>query len=212
MGERRATTQDERAARRRLLLSATSSLLEKWSLEDVNVDRIADLAGVSKGTVYLYFRTREELILEVFDHHHGRWLERLAAAIREAPGDPTPGDIGRILVATLAESPLLLQLFGRIGGLLGGSVSPEAAQLLRSRQEARRTEVARVLDRRLPTMTVLKAEQWLIRVEALIAGIASLAPSPAPRTRTVDSSGVRLLDLDLESEMQYIAATMLLSS
>ena len=105
MGERRATTAGERSARRRLILSATSSLLENWSLHDVNVDRIAELAGLSKGTVYLYFRTREELILEVFDHHHGRWLERFASAVLEAPGDPTPNDIGRLLGAALVDAP-----------------------------------------------------------------------------------------------------------
>ena len=90
MGKKRAITEEERAARRRQILNATATLLERWSLDDVNVDRIAELAGVAKGTVYLYFRTREELVLEVFDRYHGLWLDALETQLRGTTGPLNP--------------------------------------------------------------------------------------------------------------------------
>ena len=208
---KRATTGGEREARRRHILSATAHLLESWSLEDVNVDRIAELAGVAKGTVYLYFRTREELILEVFDRHHDSWLDAFETALDESTDDLTPHGVGRVVVSTLVERPLLLRLYGRVGGLLGGSISPQAAERYRIQKAGRIARVARALNRRLPQVTAFQGERWMLRVEAFIAGIAALTLSPAATTGVVETAGGTLLHGELESELQYIAVTMLLS-
>lgn len=209
MGKQRATTATERTARRRLILSATENLLESWSLDDVNVDRIADLAGVAKGTVYRYYRTRGELILEVFDSHHGLWCNALATQIDGSAFEPTPDDIGGMVVAGLAGDPLLVRLFGRIGSLLRGSVSPQAARLFQAHRAARITRVATALERRISNVTALKAERWMLRIEFVIAGMASLAHSPSARATAVELSDTLFPDLGLESELRHITATTL---
>ena len=66
MGELRATFPTEKEARRRRMLTAAAQLLESWSYRDITMERIADRAGVAKGTLYLYFRTRESLFLGLY--------------------------------------------------------------------------------------------------------------------------------------------------
>jgi TetR/AcrR family transcriptional regulator len=211
VGKKRAITEEERAARRRQILNATATLLERWSLDDVNVDRIAELAGVAKGTVYLYFRTREELVLEVFDRYHGLWLDALETQLRGTMGPLDPNRVGSLTVSTLLDTPLLPRLYGRINLLFCGSVSAEAAHRFRLRQAQRTAAVAAALDGRLPDLTTARAERWLFRFEAFVAGIAPLSQ----RSRTVADilapPGVPIFGVDLEAELQYVAVTMLLS-
>jgi TetR/AcrR family transcriptional regulator len=211
MGQKRAITEEERAARRRQILNASAFLLERWSLDDVNVDRIADLAGVAKGTVYIYFRTREELVLEVFDLHHGVWLDALEAALRGLAGPLTPDEVGRMTVSTLLGTPLLFRLYGRINALYYGSVSAEAAHRFRMRQAQRIASIADALAGRLPDLTTARAERWLFRFEAYVAGIVPLAHLPRIIAETPDRPGAPPFDVDLEVELQYVAVTMLLS-
>ncbi|MDX2437109.1 MAG: TetR/AcrR family transcriptional regulator [Acidobacteriota bacterium] len=211
MGKRRATTSGERAARRRHILSAAAALLEAWSVDDVNIDRIAERAGIAKGTVYLYFRTREELFLEVFDRHHALWLEAVETALGSAADELSPGDAGRIFVASLTERPLLLRLYGRLGALLGGSVSPQAMQDFRLRQTTRLTSVAQVLHRRFPRLTIVQAQRWMFRMEVFVAGIAPLGLPTQATAGWLTGPEQGGFVVDLESELQYIAVTMLLT-
>jgi len=209
MGKRRATNTTEKRARRQHILSAAETLLQRWSLDDVNVDRIADVAGVAKGTVYRYYRTREELMLEVFDRHHGVWCNALVSQMNAAAGEPTPDDIGDMVVRTLAEDPLLLRLFGRIGGLLRGSVSPQAARLFQAHRATRITEVATALERRIAYVTAPQAARWMLRIEFVVAGMASLAHSASARTSAVDPPDAVMPGLDLESELRAVTVSNL---
>jgi AcrR family transcriptional regulator len=211
MGWKRATTEDKRAARRTRILNAASTLLESWSLDDVNVDRIAKAAGIAKGTVYLYFRTREELVLEVFDRHHGLWLEALETELRDGTAPLRPEEAARLTVSTLLDNPLLIRLYGQMGAIVAGNISLEAGRDLRLRQASRIAVIARALERRFSGVTSAQASRWLVRVEAFAAGIVPRTGAPGTVLGAFDVSDRADHHLDLESELQYIAVTMLLS-
>lgn len=211
MGRTRANTEHERAARRRRILDATAALLARWSIDDVNIDRIAALAGIAKGTVYLYFRTKEELLLEVFDRYHALWLDTLQAKLHEDVTPLGPDEVARLTVSTLVENQLLVRLYGRIGAVINGNVSPEAEHRFRLRQTNRIASTALALESRLPGLTNASTARWLIRVEAFTAGIVPLARAAPAAAEALASPGLAALHFDLESELQYIAVTMLLS-
>jgi AcrR family transcriptional regulator len=212
MAKKRATTEDERAARRCQILNATAALLERWSLDDVTVDRIADLTGVAKGTVYLYFRTREELVVEVFDRHHGLWLDAFEKQLRSTSGPLDPSRVGTLTVSTLLATPVLPRLYGRINLLFCGSVSAEAAHRFRVRRAHRVASVSEALEGRLPNLTTARAERWLFRFEAFVAGMAPLAHRSQTLANSLDPPRAATFIVDLEAELQYAAVTMLLSS
>jgi len=212
MGRKRATTEKERAARRQRILDATASLLARWSLDDVTIDRIAARTGVAKGTVYLYFRTRQELMLEVFDRYHALWHDTLKAKLREDRVPLSPDEAARLTVSTLLDNPVLVRLYGQIGAIINGSVSPQAVHRLRLRQATRMAATAVSLESRLPGVTSDRAARWLVRVEAFAAGIAPLTQPCGAVVGALTSPGLAAFHLDLESELQYTAVTMLLSS
>jgi AcrR family transcriptional regulator len=73
------------AFRTREILAAARQLLEQDGVQEVTMEEIAALAGVAKGTLYLYFRSKEELIQALLSQV-GEEMEQGMEEIMAAPG------------------------------------------------------------------------------------------------------------------------------
>src|SRR5271166_1581209 len=72
----------ERAARESLILEHAARLLARDGFQDLNLDELAAAAEYSKGTLYLHFKTKEDLVLAVATRavkHRADLLQRAAA-------------------------------------------------------------------------------------------------------------------------------------
>ncbi|MBI4644826.1 MAG: TetR/AcrR family transcriptional regulator [Deltaproteobacteria bacterium] len=74
------------AFRTREILAAARKLMEQRGLEAVTMDEIAGAAGVAKGTIYLYFPSKDELIQELLSQVG----ENLRAALESIINTPQP--------------------------------------------------------------------------------------------------------------------------
>jgi len=54
--------------KKRAIALAAIPLLAKYGLAKTSVEAIAKEANVAKGTVYLYFKTKEEIVLEIWNY------------------------------------------------------------------------------------------------------------------------------------------------
>ena len=59
--------QREREERYQTILRAAESLFAKEGYHQTSINQIADLAEVSVGTVYFYFKNKEDLLIQLFD-------------------------------------------------------------------------------------------------------------------------------------------------
>ncbi len=82
------------AFRTREILSAARKLMERRGLEAVTMEEIAGAAGVAKGTLYLYFPSKDELIRALITQV-GEILLQDIEAIVQASGSP-PEKIRRV--------------------------------------------------------------------------------------------------------------------
>jgi AcrR family transcriptional regulator len=66
--------------RKSQILNAAEEVLTRKGIADARMDDIAEETGLSKGTIYLYFKSKDELILAILDRifqHEFRQLENL---------------------------------------------------------------------------------------------------------------------------------------
>ena len=66
--------------RKASICDAAMRVVARKGLKNVTVQDIADEAGVAKGTVYLYFDSREEVLARTMDDATEKLLEKLATA------------------------------------------------------------------------------------------------------------------------------------
>lgn len=69
---------------REAILDSAGSLLVKYGYKKMTVEDIAHEAGIGKGTVYLYFPSKEEVALGWFDRGYGRIHEELKLIARSS--------------------------------------------------------------------------------------------------------------------------------
>ncbi len=68
------------ASRRRILDSARQIFFQE-GFESANLDQVASLAGVAKGTIYRYFKSKAELYVAVLVHNADAFVERMEQTI-----------------------------------------------------------------------------------------------------------------------------------
>ena len=74
--KKRARSLEEKSFRRQQILDAASALFAEVGYEGFSVALLASKAGIVKGTLYLYFKTREEVFLALYDQSLNRWSEQ----------------------------------------------------------------------------------------------------------------------------------------
>jgi AcrR family transcriptional regulator len=89
----------KRVLTRQSILAAAERLFEERGFDGVTVAEIADAANVSVKTLFVYFRSKEDLVFT------DTWLLELCLdALRTRPGGTSPGEaITRALVSLLRE-------------------------------------------------------------------------------------------------------------
>ena len=77
-----------KAERRASLLDAAERLLVERGISRLTVEEVTTAAGVSKGTFYLYFSTKDDVIASLRERYATRVLQRQEAVVnRLAPAD-----------------------------------------------------------------------------------------------------------------------------
>lgn len=120
---KRARTGEEKAARRRAILDAAERHFATAGSEGFSMARLGRLAGVAKGTLYLYFETREEVLLALTLEKLEAWAGALLEAAGAAPDDAS---FAAAFYAAGWQDPALLPLLSRLDSVIEHNVPPEA--------------------------------------------------------------------------------------
>lgn len=100
---------DLRAERRAAILAAAAEVFAESGYRRARVADVAARAGIGKGTIYEYFRSKQELFLAVFDW----WVEGIMAgalATVDPAGDPVVA-LRSFIETTLAELEEMLPVY-----------------------------------------------------------------------------------------------------
>ena len=147
--ERSARTKEEviKDFRTTEIVRAARRVIAESGFDDASMEQIAHEAGVAKGTLYLYFRNKEELLAHVAEHGFEELMERARLATSRARG-VAPKLVG-LLRAALEHTGENREVFRTLQertrlGLPGES--PLAAKLEHNRQQLLRF-VAAIVER-----------------------------------------------------------------
>jgi AcrR family transcriptional regulator len=102
------------AFRTREIMAAGRELLEQRGPEAMTMEKIAAAAGVAKGTLYLYFQSKDDLILALINQVGENILRDVKASL-QAPGTP-PERLMRmvsVLLEYLHRERLLFPIYAR---------------------------------------------------------------------------------------------------
>jgi AcrR family transcriptional regulator len=105
---RGAGTRQERAHR---ILDAASTLIQRWGYNKTTIDDIARQAGVAKGTIYLHWKTREELFTALLTREKLEMGTEIRQSIVDDPEGATLRGMMKHMARILMKRPLLKAIF-----------------------------------------------------------------------------------------------------
>ncbi|CAM4116819.1 TetR/AcrR family transcriptional regulator [Deinococcus marmoris] len=123
----RARSLAEKQQRRADILCAAEDLWTTTPYADLSMNQVASAAQLAKGTLYLYFDTKEELFLALVDSHLAAWITR-AAALLEERRPRTPAQLADALLEAGQDSHSVRRLLVLLGTVLERRVRPELLQ------------------------------------------------------------------------------------
>ena len=167
----RARSETAKLAREDAILTAAEILLRQSGYDAMTMQAVATAAGLAKGTLYLYFTSRESLVLAVHGRLFDRWIDWFAVYQPELTSfDGFCRDFAR----HYADDPLFLQLAGFATALLEPQLDREA--YIKSK---------RGMARRVKRLAGLVCQQFAIAPTAaqkLIWGFLTIAGGTAQMT------------------------------
>ncbi len=166
----RAIQAEDKQERHHAILDAAARLLMRSPDRIANMADVADEAGLAKGTVYLYFPSKEELLLAVHERNVDGFFRELIARLED--GAPVAiADVVARTHETTGDPPRVLPLAARCFGLMGQSVPPEAALAFKKRMAERLTRAGAGLSRHFPELSHDGGLALLRQSYALILGL-----------------------------------------
>ena len=191
---------DPKVSREELILEAADRLLARYGYRKMTIDDLAREAGIGKGTVYLHFRSKEDVVLSHMDRIVNGVMARLKA-IAASAGPPA---------ARLREM-LVTRVMFRFDGVqhYTESISEVLRDLrtpLLQRREGYFEEEAKVLSgvlREGQRAGAFRRHEALATARTLILASNSLLPfslstQELGKRREVEQAASRIADLVLE--------------
>jgi len=106
----------ERAHR---ILDAAAALILRWGYNKTTLDDVSRQAGIAKGTIYLHWKTREELFAALVKREKVEMAEDIKQRITEDPEGATLRGMLKHSALALMKRPLLKAVFLRDMEVLG---------------------------------------------------------------------------------------------
>lgn len=118
--KKRARTEAEKTDRQAVILSVARALIEESGFDALTMSGLAKRAGLAKGTLYLYVKTKEQLFAQLF-------VEALSDYVTAVI--PHLGEDEALIRAMMREAkgvPLFLPLMARLTTIIEANLSQEA--------------------------------------------------------------------------------------
>jgi len=207
--KQRARRDEDKAERIGAILDAGRELWSRSSWSDFTVGDVATRAGIVKGTVYLYFPSKERLLLAVFEEMLEEYLDDVDHALEKRRGRWKADHVADSFADALSGRDSFLRILPILGAILEHNVDYAAAVSFKRFTLTRLTRTASLLEARL-TLKHGHGLRFLLRVSALLTGLANMAfPAPVIEQVFHDEPELGVLRVDLRHELLDAVTTLL---
>jgi len=148
---RKNASQERSRATVDALVEATARILVREGFEKTSTNRIAEIAGVSVGSLYQYFPGKEALVAAVIDRHNEEIMGIVRATLTEVTDMPIEKAVRRLVAVAIEAHRInpklhrvLAEQIPRAGKLDVEAFNREVHTLVRAYLDSRRKEMRKI--------------------------------------------------------------------
>jgi AcrR family transcriptional regulator len=200
---RNAMTDEDKQQRRSALLDAARRLFrDRGDLPPVS--EIARAAGLAKGTVYLYFTSKEEIFVVLLEGAYGRLFDALAVTIAQLPGAPKEAaqQFSRAYAETILSQQEFLPLASLANSVLEQNLPVEAMRRFKTLLAMGLTTAGSKLEEIFPDLEPGQGATLLLQTYALTLGLWQALDYPEAARAMLNEPALKPLDRRFATELE----------
>jgi AcrR family transcriptional regulator len=206
----RARQPEQKEERRRTIIEAALLLWRDSTFEEFTMMQLANRLGLAKGTLYLYFETKEEVFLAVLEQLLEDWLRELAGNFRKLRRPVTPRAIAVAVLDSIQTRRELVRLLPLVETLLDRSASNEKALDFERRALAYISHAGESLEGCFPTMPPGSGLRLVLLLRALLMGLYLRANKPSRiRQMMAEHEELQVFDVRFDQEFVFAAEALI---
>lgn len=197
----RAVAVADKEERRNAILDAAEVLFTEHPGRMANVSEVAAAAGLAKGTVYLYFPSKEEMLLALHERQVAEFFSELGKLLQ----GPGPHDFDTVFAVTrdhLLRVPGYLALTSRCFGLMDREIPMETALAFKVRVGQALSSSGEALERHFPALAPGDGITLLMHSYGLIVGLWQLLHPNERFGAAMNRPELRMLKRDYERDIE----------
>ena len=210
MAFNRAMTEEQKQARRADILKVALHRFTLMPYDRLSMADTADEAGVAKGTLYLYFSSKEEMFLAVYTDELNAWFDELDAALAAPPGGASIAVFLQILGDSLTRRPQLLRLIAILHTVLEQNVDYATAKRFKSWLKERLLKTGALIEGYLPFLKPGQGAELTLKIDALVIGFQHMAEPSGVMREVLAEEGMALFRVDLKEALLGTVRTLLM--
>ena len=197
----RAVSDQQKSERREAILQVALAGFANTPYDELTMDRIAADAGVAKGTLYLYFRTKEQVFLALCERELTQWFDTLDTALQTQRAEMSVNSLVGLFAASLAVRPHLLRLLAILHTGLEYNVPYAAALGFKTLLRTRTEKTGALLEGYLRFLTPGQGAALLIKIYALVIGFEHLSEPSGVVRDVLKQPDMALFRVNLEQAL-----------
>lgn len=170
----RARNDEDKQVRRAAILTEAGALLGKHPYARITMAQVAAGSGLAKGTLYLYFRSKEELFLALLERELVAWFAALRDRLGALPS-VDPDVLGHEFAGSLEERRTLSDLLVILHTILEQNVDAAAALAFKLVLRDQLEDAGQALEFVWPQLPKGTGPRTLLRMYALLIGFRQVA-------------------------------------
>ena len=195
----RAVAAEDKELRRGAIVAAAHALVHRDPSASFSVDELARRAGLAKGTLYLYFGSREEVLLTL----HVQQSHEVFDVIERALAQPN-ADARKVLAAGMAylrTHPEFYPLASNCRSMLDTNISETAALAFKIAIANRLAPIGERIEALYPGLAPGEGAALLMNSYAFIIGLWQQADTPLVLRAAMRRPEMAIFRIDFEKQL-----------
>ncbi len=205
----RASKQEDKQRRRDALLRAAAERFAEQPFAALKIADIAADAGVAKGTVFLYFPTKEALFLELLGVELEAWLVELDAGLEHGRGPWSSTRVARLVAQTITPRTTLTRLLALLASVLEQNVEVEQIAAFKLALRDRLARTGALLERRLEFLAAGRGAHLMLQFYAIVIGVHQTANPGAAAREALERPELASLVVEFADELEQMLTAFL---